>query len=140
MKKAQKVFFSVVCAGLLFACSDTEWIKSKNVTVAWDEPTALEDGTPISNDLELRYNVYIDRTTDKKGDDMVRLTEDPIAETSYTISSIEHKGKYFIGIQALAYRVNKDGEPYGDPIKESTIAWSSNKADTEGRAFGIKIK
>ena len=135
MKKSQKVFFTVVCVGLLFACSKTEWVKSKNVTVAWEEPTTLGHGTPISKDLALRYNVYIDRDTDKTHEDAELLTAEPIAETSYTISSIEHKGKYFIGVQALYCRV-KDGELYG----ESSIAWSSNKADTAGRKFGIKIK
>ena len=138
MKKSQKVFFAVVCAGLLFACSKTEWVKSKNVTVAWEAPTSLEEGITISKDLELRYNVYIDRDTDKTHDDKELLTAKPIAETRYTISSIEHKGKYFIGIQTLAYRV-KDGQLYGEP-ERSRIAWSSNKADTESRAFGIKIK
>jgi hypothetical protein len=138
MKKSQKVFFAVVCAGLLFACSKTEWVKSKNVTVAWDAPTTLEDGTTVTQDLALRYNVYLDRDTDKTHEDAKLLTTEPIAETRYTISSIEHKGKYFVGIQALAYRV-KDGEIYGDP-KRSRIAWSSNKADTESRKFGIKIK
>ena len=95
MKKSQKVFFAVVCAGLLFACSKTEWVKSKNVTVAWEAPTSLKDGTPISKDRALRYNVYIDRDTDKTHDDKELLTAEPIAATRYTISSIEHKGKYW---------------------------------------------
>jgi hypothetical protein len=141
MKKSQKVFFAVICIGLIFACSKTdktEWVKSKNVSVAWDAPASFEDGTAISQDVELRYNVYIDRDTDKTHDDKELVTKDPIAETQYTIDSIEHKGKYFIGIQALAYKV-KDGKEYGDP-KTSRISWSSNKADTKSGAFGIKIK
>jgi hypothetical protein len=138
MKKLHRIFLALICIGLLSACFTTKWVKSNNVTVAWDAPTSLEDGTTISKDLELRYNVYIDRDTDNTHDDKELLTAEPIAETKYTIASIEHKGKYFIGIQTLAYRV-KDGELYGDP-NVSRIAWSSNKADTESGAFGIKIK
>jgi hypothetical protein len=138
MNKTLKVVYAAACIGLVFACSKTEWVKSENVTVAWDAPTSLESGRPISEDIELRYNVYIDRDTDQTHDDKELLTEDPIAETQYTIESIEHKGKYFIGIQAVAYEV-RDGKRYGDP-KTSRIIWSSNEADTEGGAFGIKIK
>ena len=141
MKKTQKFLFVVVCIVLIFACAKmdkTEWIISTNVTVAWDAPTAFMDGTPIPQNIPLRYKVYIDKDTDKTHDDKDLLTEDPISETQYTIDSIEHKGKYFIGIQALVYK-SYDGQEYGE-AEISPISWSSNKDDTESGTFGIKIE
>ena len=65
-KNRKTMFFGVFCICVIFACSKTEeidWVKSNNVTVAWDATTSFEDGTPITPDIELRYNVYIDRDT-----------------------------------------------------------------------------
>ena len=140
MRKFQ-IFFTVACFCLIFACSKTvktEWVKSKNVTVSWDAPASFMSGTPISQNIPLHYNVYIDRDTDKTHDDKELLTKVPISETKYTIDSIEHEGKYYIGIQSVVCR-SYVGEQCGDP-KMSRIAWSSNKADTKSGAFGIKIE
>ena len=81
MNKTKKVFIAVVCIGVVFACTQTEkteWITSKNVTVAWDAPTSFADGTPIPQNMPLRYIVYVDRDTDKTHDDKEPLTETPI--------------------------------------------------------------
>lgn len=137
----EKVVLGMFCICFVFACSKTEeveWVKSNNVTVAWDATTTFEDGTPITPDIELQYNVYIDRDTDNTHEDKELLTREPITDASFTIDTIEHKGKYYIGAQTLAYRI-KDGKRDGDPIK-SRISWSSNKSDTESGSFGIRTQ
>ena len=60
MKTLGKVFFGMVCITLLFACSGIQWVTSNNVTVTWNAPKILENGSPIPPDQVLRYNVYID--------------------------------------------------------------------------------
>ena len=137
MKTLRKLFFAMVCLTLLFACNETEW-KSNNYTVSWDAPTALADGSSIPKTQVLRYNVYIDIDDDKTHDDKILMTKQPVADTNFTIPTIEHKGQYYIGIQALTYKV-KDGVTYDQP-KASAIAWSSSKANTKKGAFGVKIK
>ena len=137
MKTLGKVFFGMLCITLLFACNKTEW-KLNNYTVSWDAPTKLADGSPIPPNQVLRYNVYIDTDDDKTHDDKILMTKQPVAETSFTLPTIEHKGLYYIGIQALTYTV-KDGITY-DPPKASTISWSSSKSNTKKGAFGVKIK
>ncbi len=138
MKTLGKVFLGMVCITLLFSCNSTQWVTSNNVTIEWDAPTQLTDDSPIPPDQVLQYNVYIDVDTDKTHDDKILKTEKPIAETSYTLPTIEHKGHYFIGIQALSYKI-KDGEIYGKP-EMSEISWSSSKSSTNKHPFGLKIK
>jgi len=138
MKTLFKVFLGIVCITFLFACDKVHWEKSNNVTVAWDSPATNRDNSPIYPKKVMRYNVYIDVDTDNTHDDKILVTEKPIAETQYTIPTIKHKGKYFIGIQALAYNV-KDGEIYGEPAA-SEISWSNNKSVTKKGTFGVKIK
>ncbi len=138
MNTLGKVFIGMVCITLLFSCNRTQWVTSNNVTIKWDATTKLVDDSLIPSDQVLRYNVYIDVDTDKTHDDKILKTEKPIAETSYTIPTIEHKGHYFIGIQALTYKI-KDGEIYGKP-KMSKISWSSSKSSTKKGPFGVKIK
>jgi hypothetical protein len=143
MKNSQKIILIMVCVGLLSSCATkkgekTYWGESYNVTVEWDAPASFSDGTPISKDVELKYNVYIDRDTDNTHDDKELLTRKPISETNYTIDSIKRKGKYFIGIQTIVER-DKDGKLYDEP-KKSPISWSSNEADTKNGSFGIKVE
>ena len=133
----------MVCVGLFFSCTTTYEKKSQNVTadqnvtVEWDAPASFSDGTPIPEDMALKYNVYIDKDTDQTHDDKERLNETPISETNYTFVLSGHKGIYFIGIEAIADR-DKDGKLYDEP-KKSRIAWSSNEADTKNGSFGIKV-
>ena len=142
MKKLKAfIFFAVVCICFLFACSkpeDNGPAKAKEVTVAWDAPLSFEDGTPITEEMELLYNVYIDIDTDETHDDKQQVNEKPISETQYTISLTDHKSIYFVGIETIAYKI-KDGERGGDPIKSRT-AWSSNESDTKGGTFSIKYE
>ena len=112
MKTLGKLFFAMVCITLLFACC-------KSYTVSWVAPTKLVDGSTITSNQDLRYNVFIDSVDDKTHGDPCPLTESPIRATSFTLPNIincpgEH---YFIGIQALT---SKDGKTH-----ESTIAWSN---------------
>ena len=139
MKTLGKVFFGMVCITLLFSCNRTQWVKSNNVTIKWNAPTKLADDSPIPSDQVLRYNVYLDLNTDKDHSNMKLMTKkEPIAETSYTIPTIEHKGRYFIGIEALTYKI-KDGEIYSKS-EMSKISWSSSKSNTKKGPFGVKIK
>jgi len=138
MKSLFKVFLGVVCITFLFACDRTHWEKSNNVKVAWDSSETKSDKSPTDQKRVFLYNVYIDVDTDNTHDDKILMTKEPIAETEYIIPTIEHKGKYFIGIQTLAYKV-KDGEKYGEPAM-SEISWSNNKSATQKGTFGVKIK
>lgn len=156
MNTLGKVFFGMVCITLLFSCNRTKWV-TNNATIKWDVPTKLADGSPIPSDQVLRYKAYIDIDDDNNHNDLIDLTEGTyivetsftisIAEKSYTISFDEssytksldeHKGRYFIGIQTLTYKI-KDGEVYGKP-NDSEISWSSSKSSTKKAPFGIKIK
>lgn len=142
MKKLHKIFFVMTCIGLLSACSttpvaeSTKVVKSKNVTLKWDAPMSFTDGKPLTENMDIKYIVYIDKDTDNTHEDKEPLTKEPISETRYTIDSIEHKGTYFVGIQAIAYR-DEDGKLLDEP-KKSRIAWSSNKADTNNDPFSIQ--
>jgi hypothetical protein len=107
-------------------------VKSKNVTVAWDAPTSFLDSTPIPENMEVRYNVYIKKDTDNTHDKKELLTKKPIFETSYTIDFIERKGRYFVGIQSIADR-DKDGELYN---RDWTIGSQPGRSTTFER-YGL---
>lgn len=115
-----------------------KWVESKNLTVGWSTPASLEDGTPISKKIELRYKIFIERRKDASDKSVELLTKIPIAENQYTINSIKHEGKYCIGVQAI---VHKDEDiSKKETIFPSRIAWSCNQSDTESGGFGVVIK
>ena len=138
MKISQTIFFGIVCVAFLCACDKIQWVTSEEVTVAWDAPKKMVDGSPIPAGSVLRYNVYIDTDNNNTHDDKILETEVPISETSFTLPAIKRKGKYFVGVQSLAYMV-KDGKIYGAP-KVSDISWSSSKSNTKAGPFGISIE
>ena len=121
---------------LLFACHPIRWF-TPNVTVTWDPPTKLENGSSILPGEELWYYVYIDKDRDKTHEDKELLTPEPIKGTSIEIdrselADTEQKGHYFIGVQAVLY-IN--GQP-----KQSKISWSDSKAATNNNRFGVRME
>ncbi len=139
MKKLGRVFFGVVCISFLFGCNDIQWVRSDNPIIEWDASTTTIKGEPIPAGYELRYKVYIDKTDDKTHDGSELLTHEPIETTRFQLPSLEgHKGKYFIGVQAIGYQV-KDGKRIGK-TQQSEISWSSSKSKTKKKPFGLKIK
>lgn len=151
MKTRFNLILGAVCITFLISCNtiynkklenvtdaQISWHTLENVTVIWDAPIAKLDGSPIDPDTVLRYNVYIDLDMDNTHDDMILLTEKPIAETRYTIPKIEHKGQYFIGIQALAFNTT-DGELQGE-AGVSAISWSYNSSVTKNDPFGVIVE
>ena len=117
---------------------EIKWVESKNLTVGWSTPVSLEDGTPVSKKIELRYYVFVERSKDASDESMKLLTKIPIAENQYTINSIKHEGKYCIGVQAIVYKDEDENEK--GKILPSRIAWSCNESDTESGGFGVVIR
>ncbi len=144
MKFSMIFFLGMMFMTSLFACAPVDWVTSPDVTVSWTAPTTMTDGTKISEDSDIRYELFIDIDQDNTHDDMIPLTDAPIKGTSFTTPKIEklrkennlEKGHYYLGLRAVLFENGKQVHP----VSKSKIIWSSSKTDTSHKPFGVKIK
>jgi hypothetical protein len=148
MKRLGKVFLGVLCIILLLVASNAseiQWVTSNKVTFKWDATTTYTDGKPIrKKDGKILYLIYVYHHNKRKKEltekyvSMVRFDEKtPIAETRCEIS-FKDKGRYFLGVQALLYKVNKNGKISDRPFKTSAISWSSKDTCTNNHPSGVE--
>jgi len=106
--------FVTVFVLIAFAVAFSQEIHWANqVTVEWDAPTLLIDGTPIPIEDVIAYNMYL-RPDGATTEPVVGTT----SELSYTYTLPE--GVHEAGVSALRY-IAGTGTPF-----ESTILWSKD--------------
>ena len=99
----------VLMLGFSFAMAQTvHWADQKTIT--WDAPLTLVDGSPISSEDIIAYNVYL-----RHEDATVSFLE--ITSTiPYTVTVPE--GIHYVGVSAIRY-IGGAGTPF-----ESEVLWS----------------
>lgn len=130
-KDMKKVVFLAIIAlvfGSLSIALAQTWHNQAQVTVAWDAVTTYQNGTAISSDEVVAYQLFAEDVDSSAGRFMVGETRD----TQYTIS-FESEGSYLLGVRA----VRKDGN--GTVLSRSSIVWSDNATEVaNGETFGVR--
>ncbi len=125
MKNLVSILMLVIA--LLFltpAYAVDQWNTANQVTLAWDPPTTLQDGSPIPADSTLKYRVYLKTS---KGMQAVALTDQP--QSSITFSE---EGDYLLGVEVIRM-VN------GEIVGQSDLIWSDDpKYTLNGKTFGVR--
>ncbi len=125
----KKFLFSLILAVTLiflapFAFAVDQWNTANQVTLAWDPPTTLQDGSPIPADSTLKYRVYLKTN---KGMQAVALTDQ--LQTTITFSE---EGDYLLGVEVIRM-VN------GEIVGQSDLIWSDDpKYTLNGKTFGVR--
>ena len=109
MKKMWLVVLVLLVSFSFAMAQEIHW--ANQITVTWDAPTLLVDGTPIPAEDVLAYNMYL-----KSEDETVEFIE-TVSTMPYTFTLQE--GVYDPGVSALRY-IGGAGEPF-----ESDITWGS---------------
>ena len=113
MKKWWLVLTVVMLLGFsVLMAQEIHW--ANQITVAWDAPEFLIDGTPIPTGDTIVYNMYLRINGSSSVPDPVGTTSE--LEYTYTLD----EGVYEAGVSAVRY-IGGAGEPF-----ESDIIWSKD--------------
>ena len=112
MKKLMLVLTALMLCGFMVAMAqDIHW--ANQITVEWDAPEFLIDGTPIPAGDVLSYNMYL-RPNGATTEPIVGASS--VLEYTYTLPEGIHEP----GVSALRY-IGGTGTPF-----ESDITWSKD--------------
>jgi hypothetical protein len=119
---------------LLFAFTPAysiEWKAANQVTVQWDAPTTLVDGSPIPAGAIIMYEVYLaNAVTDPGKTNPTNLTPNaPISDLSMVIT-LAVEGKFYVGVKAVRVENN-------ETLSVSEINWSDANGAATPNPFGL---
>jgi len=133
MKKALAITIFIISFFIAYNVSALTWTTADSVQIAWEVPTTLSDGSEIPADDLIKTKVWISSLMDKSDKAEVEIL--PGGTTEYTLTLVD-EGRYYVGVQALRYTVDTDGNE--SFVSESVIAWSDDlNAVANEETFGI---